>query len=151
MPLWAGCDLLAWGRLLARNGFAVCRSRWRLAAAVTAASVVQSTLRVLQAATVGRTPGGPLRDGPVFVLGHWRSGTTLLHELLARAPRHAAPTTFDCLSPHPFLLTRSWLPALLRRFAPRRRPMDNMAAGWDRPQEDEFALCLLGLPSPYER
>jgi hypothetical protein len=27
--------------------------------------------------------------------------------------------------------------------------MDNMAAGWDRPQEDEFALCMLGLPSPY--
>ena len=27
--------------------------------------------------------------------------------------------------------------------------MDNMAAGWDRPQEDEFALCNLGLPSPY--
>ena len=22
--------------------------------------------------------------------------------------------------------------------------MDNMAAGWDRPQEDEFALCMLG-------
>jgi hypothetical protein len=34
---------------------------------------------------------------------------------------------------------------------PRRRPMDNMAAGWDRPQEDEFALCLLGQPSPYQR
>ncbi len=32
---------------------------------------------------------------------------------------------------------------------PDKRPMDNMAAGWDRPQEDEFALCLLGLPSPY--
>jgi hypothetical protein len=27
--------------------------------------------------------------------------------------------------------------------------MDNMAAGWDRPQEDEFALCMLGQPSPY--
>jgi hypothetical protein len=27
--------------------------------------------------------------------------------------------------------------------------MDNMAAGWDRPQEDEFGLCLLGAPSPY--
>ena len=24
---------------------------------------------------------------------------------------------------------------------PSRRPMDNMAAGWDKPQEDEFALC----------
>jgi hypothetical protein len=27
--------------------------------------------------------------------------------------------------------------------------MDNMAAGFDRPQEDEFALCMLGQPSPY--
>jgi hypothetical protein len=27
--------------------------------------------------------------------------------------------------------------------------MDNLAAGWERPQEDEFALCLLGAPSPY--
>ena len=26
-----------------------------------------------------------------------------------------------------------------------------MAAGWDRPQEDEFALCLLGLPEPVHR
>ena len=29
--------------------------------------------------------------------------------------------------------------------------MDNMPAGWDRPQEDEFALCMLGQPSPYLR
>jgi hypothetical protein len=27
--------------------------------------------------------------------------------------------------------------------------MDNMASGWDRPQEDEFALCMMGQPSPY--
>jgi hypothetical protein len=27
--------------------------------------------------------------------------------------------------------------------------MDNMEAGWDKPQEDEFALCMLGQPSPY--
>jgi hypothetical protein len=29
--------------------------------------------------------------------------------------------------------------------------MDNMSAGWDRPQEDEFAMCLLGQPSPYAK
>jgi hypothetical protein len=27
--------------------------------------------------------------------------------------------------------------------------MDNMEAGWSRPQEDEFAICNLGVPSPY--
>jgi hypothetical protein len=34
-------------------------------------------------------------------------------------------------------------------FVPARRPMDNMAAGWDRPMEDEFALANLGAPTPY--
>jgi len=29
--------------------------------------------------------------------------------------------------------------------------MDNMETGWDRPQEDEFALLALGLRSPYRR
>ena len=38
-----------------------------------------------------------------------------------------------------------WLGFLM----PSRRPMDNMAAGWARPQEDEFALCMMGQPSPY--
>jgi hypothetical protein len=37
----------------------------------------------------------------------------------------------------------------LKFLLPKRRPMDNMATGWDRPQEDEFALCNMGLPSPY--
>ena len=32
---------------------------------------------------------------------------------------------------------------------PSRRLMDNMAFGWERPSEDEFALCLMGQPSPY--
>jgi hypothetical protein len=32
---------------------------------------------------------------------------------------------------------------------PKKRPMDNMAVGLDRPQEDEFAVCALGAPSPY--
>src|SRR5262249_32673628 len=51
--------------------------------------------------------------------------------------------------PSHLLLTEGWLPRLLWFLAPSLRPMDNMAAGWSRPQEDEFALCLLGQPSPY--
>jgi hypothetical protein len=34
---------------------------------------------------------------------------------------------------------------------PAKRPMDDVAAGFDRPQEDEFALMNLGAPSPYRR
>lgn len=150
--LWMGCDALAWGRLLVRNRFAIARSKWRLAAAVTGMSLLHTTLGLVQQVVYGRqVVHTPIRHAPVFILGHWRAGTTLLHELLACDPRHAFPTTYECFAPHHFLITRSWLPRLFDGLMPRHRLMDNMAAGWQRPQEDEFALCLLGQPSPYTR
>jgi hypothetical protein len=150
--MWMGCDFAAWVQLLWRNRFAVHRSRWRVAALVTAASLFHSALRLAQFARYGRRVARTrIRHAPVFIIGHWRTGTTHLHELLARDPRHACPTTYECFLPHHFLVSRSWLPRLLAWLVPGRRPMDNVAAGWERPQEDEIALCLLGLPSPYER
>jgi hypothetical protein len=127
-------------------------SNWYVAAAVTFASVFNSLMRLLQAARYGRALSETqIIRAPVFILGHWRTGTTLLHELLIRDPNHAYPTTYQCLAPNHFLLTQRWLPRWLWWMLPSRRPMDNMAVGWDRPQEDEFALCILGEPSPYER
>lgn len=150
--LWLGCDARAWFGLLARHGFAVDRSRWHVAALVSALSPFQTAMGLLQQAVYGgEVARTPIRHAPLFVLGHWRSGTTLLHELLACDPRHAFPTTYECFAPQHALLTASWLPGLLRWLSPSRRPMDNMAAGYERPQEDEFALFLLGQPSPYER
>ena len=58
------------------------------------------------------------------------------------------PTTYECFAPNHFLIS-SWLVKRLTFLLPRQRPMDNMMTGWDRPQEDEFALCNMGIPSPY--
>jgi hypothetical protein len=89
-----------------------------------------------------------IKDSPIFILGHWRSGTTLLHELMVLDGRYAFPTTYQCLAPNHFLISE-WLLTKCKFLLPARRPMDNMTAGFDRPQEDEFALCNMGLPSPY--
>ncbi|HEY1378172.1 MAG TPA: sulfotransferase, partial [Gemmataceae bacterium] len=149
---WIGCDAFAWAKLLVRNRFAVHWSKWYVAAAVSVVSVMHTALRLVQSAVYGRRIAAtPPARGPVFIVGHWRSGTTLLHELLIRDPRHACPTTYECFAPHHFLISSCWLPKLLWWLMPSRRPMDNMAAGWDRPQEDEFALVMLGQPSPYRR
>ncbi len=84
----------------------------------------------------------------VVVLGYWRSGTTLLHELLCLDTRYTYPTTHACMNPHHFLLTEE--SALARGGASTHRPMDEMEVRASSPQEDEFALLSLGARSPYE-
>ncbi len=148
--LWHGADLYAWLRLLVRNHAAVHPPYWHIAAVATAASLMNSTLRLLtDAAYGGRIERTPIREVPLFIVGHWRTGTTLLHELLILDPRHNFPTTFQCLVPHHWLLTEHVFPRLFWFLMPSHRPMDNMETGWNRPQEDEFALAVLGQPSPY--
>jgi hypothetical protein len=88
---------------------------------------------------------------PVFIIGHWRSGTTFLHELMFLDSRFGSPTTYQCFAPRHFLITESIIARYMGFLLPKHRPMDNMLAGWDRPQEDEFALLTLNAPTPYFR
>jgi len=78
--------------------------------------------------------------------GSWRSGTTLLHELLAMDDQFGAPTTYACFNPHQFLLTRHRLPAA----TPIVRPAGDMTILPSSPQEEEFALFCMSATSPYE-
>jgi hypothetical protein len=91
-----------------------------------------------------------IRQPPIFIIGHWRSGTTLLHEFMSLDERHTCPTTFECFAPSHCVVSGSFVKPM-RFLLPAKRPMDNMPAGWERPQEDEFALMNLGLPSPYRQ
>jgi hypothetical protein len=84
----------------------------------------------------------------VVILGYWRSGTTLLHELLCLDTRYTYPTTHACMNPHHFVLSEA--SALAHGGASAQRPMDEMEVRPDSPQEDEFALLSLGARSPYE-
>jgi hypothetical protein len=87
-------------------------------------------------------------SGAVVVLGYWRSGTTLLHELLCLDSRYTYPTTHACMNPHHFLFSEA--SALAQEGIAAQRPMDEMEVRPGSPQEDEFALLSLGARSPYE-
>ncbi len=148
--IWEGCDFLAWLRLVHRNGYAV---SWRyvyIAVIVTFVSFVHMLLRFVEDAIFGRAVRKTeITEPPIFILGHWRTGTTFLHDLLACDARFGFPTTYQCLDPNHFLLTEGLFSRIFGFLIPKQRPMDNVKVGFDRPQEDEFALCLLGVPSPY--
>lgn len=147
---WHGMGFDTWMKLLVHNRFAVSPSRWPIAASVTLTSALNSFSSVFEqlmwSHSARRTK---LSEPPLFVIGHWRSGTTLLHELLVLDSRHTYPNTYQCFEPMHFLWTEWFVPPLMAWALPSKRPMDDMQTGWERPQEDEFALVNLGLPSPY--
>jgi hypothetical protein len=83
---------------------------------------------------------------PLIILGHWRSGTSLVLRLLALDHQFAYPQMFQTHHPHTFLTTASWLTPLTASLLPRTRVADEMAVGWRLPAEDELALAnLTGL------
>jgi hypothetical protein len=150
LMIWAGCDFFAWIKLLGRNRFRIHWSVLHVVVYVTIVSMGHTLLRGIQRLVYGRRLSRTKIDQPpIFIIGHWRTGTTLLHEYLALDDRHVGPSTYECMEPNHFLLTEKFITRWLPFFSLTVRPMDNMAAGFDRPQEDEFALCNLGLPSPY--
>lgn len=150
LPMWTGIRLVPWLSLLARHKFRVAPSRIHRAIGITAAALGNEVLAGIQWAVWGRgLRAARIEHDPIVILGHWRSGTTLLHELLACDPAFVAPTTVQCGVPSHFVLSEQFARERLGFLLPKRRPMDNMTMGFDRPQEDELALCNLGLPSPW--
>lgn len=91
-----------------------------------------------------RDAAGEAGRNLVFVLGFWRSGTTLLHELLAAGPGMVAPRTWQCMNPSGFLIAGE-----PRSGVAVPRPMDAMTVSALSPQEDEFVLLARGAPSVY--
>lgn len=102
--------------------------------------------RLLLAARADELAQAEPHAQPLFVIGFWRSGTTMLHELLATDPQLVAPTTGDCFDPTTLLVRRAAEGESGRRI---RRPMDGVEVTSSSPQEDEFALLALGLRSQY--
>lgn len=147
-----GASFIALLRILRRNRFRVAPRYAFDLAFDTGASVFNSLLGGMESALWRkRLQAVDLPTDPVIVLGHWRTGTTLLHELLALDPRHRAPTTYECLLPHHFLLSDSWLRPWTEFTLPKTRGFDNVSVTWSKPQEEELALALLGQGTPYTR
>jgi len=138
-----------WLALLRANGFRVSPACLPRAVAITWQALLNSPARWLEDRKYGRQVDATEVKPPLFVLGHFRSGTTLLHDLLAIDDRFACPNLYQVIYPHTFLTTEAMGSRMFRTFAPDHRPQDNMkldpASAW----EDEFAMCVWGFRSPY--
>lgn len=151
MPhVWEGADFWTWCRFLWVHQFRVSPRYLWVAGIATIVTFIHAVCWLIQQMfwrhLVRRVPDV---SDPIFILGHWRTGTTFLHEMLIRDPRHAYPNYYQCLEPNHFLLAERFITLAMPYLLPKRRPMDDLPITWDSPQEDEFALMLLGQPSYY--
>ena len=111
---WHGMAVSSWLRLMLPRLHRVHPLRMPMALIVSGCAVVNSVLSFLQTLIYGRAIARTeLNRAPIFILGHWRSGTTYLHELLVLDERLAYPTTYECFAPTHFVLTGRLLPRLL--------------------------------------
>jgi hypothetical protein len=89
-------------------------------------------------------------EPPIFVIGFWRSGTTLLHSMLCQDKRAGYVTTFQGVFPNLVLTQRKWLKRFTNTVLPKNRPFDGYAMDMDFPQEEDFAMMSLQPRSIYK-
>lgn len=146
-PLF-GADLPSLARLLTQNG-AVSMPKIPIALAAGLAAFGRLPFTLGERGMVawqrrGMTP----MPAPIFIIGHWRSGTTHLYNLLTRST-FGYVTPIAAGIPHEFLTLGRWLRPWLVNMLPETRYVDGMEVRPDSPQEDEIPLGSMNPISFY--
>lgn len=96
-----------------------------------------------------RLPDEADMPAPIFILGHWRSGTTHLYNIMTKSGEFGyVPPVATGLPWDLFGLARAFRP-LLERALPKHRFIDNIPVRPDSPQEDEIAIANMSDLSFY--
>ncbi len=91
----------------------------------------------------------PAMPAPLFVIGHWRSGTTHLANVLSRSPRFGILPPIAVGLPWEALGLARLIGPYIEQYLPRNRLIDDIALAPDLPQEDELALANMTPLSYY--
>jgi len=145
----AGSDPLTLASLLRSNGPIPAR-QWGRISLAAAASLGRGPFSAAERALVPllrrRTP--PMSP-PIFIIGHWRSGTTHLYNLMAGTGRFGFVPPLATGLPWDALLLAQLLRPFLAHLLPEQRFIDRIPVRLDSPQEDEAALANMQSLSFY--
>lgn len=134
-----GADILTLGKVLLQSGLP---SDIAGGLAVTSSVVARSPISAIEALVMERKlPDLGDMPPPVFILGHWRSGTTHLYNTMCQSREWGyVPPVATGLPWDLFGIAKVFAP-LLERALPEHRYIDNIPVTPESPQEDEIALA----------
>lgn len=117
---------------------------------ISFASLILSPFRFIEGLIFSsRIAGTTVHPSPVFILGHWRSGTTYLQTLFSKDPNLGYLCGYQAFMPGLELLNIKIIYKFLDLVVPRKRDMDNMPRGLAIPEEEEFALTATSEMGTY--
>src|SRR6185369_16768385 len=116
--MWQGLDFATWLAMLGKRPPLHWTKIPRMLQ-LTCMSVVNSAMGLTERLIYGRRVAQlDLPTDPVFILGHWRSGTTLLHNLMSRDPQFTHPNLYHVLAPQHFVVADKPVTKLTRCLLP---------------------------------
>lgn len=142
-----GSSLFLVVRMLAK--YRTSKQYWSKLPALLLFNVIMTPIYLLESLLFFFIPKPKIHSEPIFIIGHWRSGTTYLHYLLARDKQFGYCSNLDVFIPGALILNRWVNRKIVRWHLPETRPMDNVKLNTDSPQEDEFAMMHLNPHSFY--
>lgn len=84
-----------------------------------------------------------LKKDPVYIVGHWRTGTTMLQNLLTRDPQYAWFDPIKTVSFSNCILLKPIMKKVQKSLLKGARPMDNLEYTLDLPMEEVFAQATI--------
>lgn len=133
-------------RLLLKGG--VAPGRLHVVAVALAMAALRLPFTLAEAAACAVPPGSRAAyPAPVFIIGHWRSGTTHLTNVLSRSQAFSILSPLAVGLPAEALGLGRLAAPFIGQFFPRTRLIDEIALSPDLPQEDELAMANLSTLS----
>lgn len=93
-----------------------------------------------------------LKKPPIFILGHWRSGTSFLQSLLSRDPRRGFLHKYASVFPESFLCSENILKPLIRKITDSfetKKNISQISVSWEWETPGELDIAMITLFSPY--
>ncbi len=144
----AGSSFINWAKLLIENRF---RIDWQFipkALYVTIMTVFLTPFRLIEKKIDKEIKEIKIAP-PLFIVGHFRSGTTFLHYMMGQDKNLAYVSTLETMAPWVFLKWDKFFKKIVKRHLPEKRPMDDLEMEADLPYEEEYAIANLSQYSFY--
>lgn len=144
-----GASWSLWRELRRRYG-AVDSQFWKRAALVRLGIWLQIPERTWESWRYRRViEQTELHPSPVFIIGYWQSGHSLMHHLMVNDPQYATTSLLHCAMPNSWVCIEPFARWVVRHRGHKTRYVDAMPFSADGPQGDELAMANLSELSVY--